>query len=131
MGLTIFSTRDAEGIEMPHLDMGSRGQRRLLHRLLRAAENVVGEIGRGFPQIMAGLDGERLLGAAVGLGISQRALDDTITYVKERKLFGKRRHVQALRHRIADLAIELSVHVCSPMRSLGDSKMAPTQSQRV
>lgn len=72
------------------------------------SENVVGEIGRGFPQIMAGLDGERLLGAAVGLGLAQRALDDTITYVKQRKQFGKAiGSFQVLRHRIADLAMEL------------------------
>ncbi len=57
---------------------------------------------------MAGLDGERLLGAAVGLGIGQRALDDTIAYVKERKQFGRPIGTfQALRHRIADLATDL------------------------
>lgn len=72
------------------------------------AENVVGEVGRGFPQIMAGLDGERLVGAAVGIGMAQRALDDTIAYVKERKQFGTTiGSFQVLRHRIADLAIEL------------------------
>jgi alkylation response protein AidB-like acyl-CoA dehydrogenase len=72
------------------------------------ADSVVGEVGNGFGQIMAGLDGERLLGAAVGLGIGQRALDDLLAYVKERKQFGKAIGTfQALKHRIADLAIEL------------------------
>jgi alkylation response protein AidB-like acyl-CoA dehydrogenase len=51
--------------------------------------NIVGEIGRGFQQIMAGLDGERLLCAAVGLGIAQRAFDDLLLYVTQRKQFGK------------------------------------------
>jgi alkylation response protein AidB-like acyl-CoA dehydrogenase len=69
---------------------------------------IVGEVGRGFQQIMAGLDGERLLAAAVGLGIAQRALDDLLAYVTERKQFGKPIGTfQALKHRIADLAIEL------------------------
>ena len=70
--------------------------------------NVVGEVGRGFQQIMDGLNGERLLGAAVGLGWGQRALDDLLVYVKEREQFGRPiGSNQALRHRIADLAIEL------------------------
>ena len=69
---------------------------------------IVGEVGRGFQQIMAGLDGERLLAAAVGLGIAQRALDDLLAYVTERKQFGRPIGTfQALKHRIADLAIEL------------------------
>jgi alkylation response protein AidB-like acyl-CoA dehydrogenase len=69
---------------------------------------VVGELGAGFQQIMAGLDGERLLGAAVGLGLGQRALDDLLAYVSERRQFGRSiGSFQAVRHRIADLAIEL------------------------
>jgi butyryl-CoA dehydrogenase len=69
---------------------------------------IVGDVGRGFQQIMAGLDGERLLAAAVGLGIAQRALDDLLAYVTERKQFGRPIGTfQALKHRIADLAIEL------------------------
>ncbi|WP_308203586.1 acyl-CoA dehydrogenase family protein [Gordonia rubripertincta] len=69
---------------------------------------VVGEVGRGFVQIMAGLDGERLLAAAVSLGIAQRALEQLVSYLNDRKQFGKAlSDFQVLRHRVADLAIEL------------------------
>jgi alkylation response protein AidB-like acyl-CoA dehydrogenase len=110
-GLTIFEIPGgADGVETHRIPtMGGREVNDVFFSdCFIPAENVVGEIGRGFQQIMSGLDGERLLGAAVGLGIAQRALDDTLTYVKERKQFGKPIGTfQALRHRIADLATEL------------------------
>jgi alkylation response protein AidB-like acyl-CoA dehydrogenase len=59
-------------------------------------------------QLMAGLHTERLILAAVLLGIAQRALDDLLGYVKERRQFGRPIGTfQALRHRIADLATEV------------------------
>jgi alkylation response protein AidB-like acyl-CoA dehydrogenase len=110
-GLTIFEVpRDSEGIDTRRIStLGGREVNDVFFTdCFVPSENVVGEIGRGFQQIMAGLDGERLLGAAVGLGIGQRALDDTIAYVKERRQFGKPIGTfQVLRHRIADLATEL------------------------
>lgn len=110
-GLTIFEVpADAEGVETRRIStMGGREVNDVFFTdCFVPQENIVGEIGRGFPQIMAGLDGERLLGAAVGLGLGQRALDDTIAYVKERKQFGQTiGSFQVLRHRIADLATEL------------------------
>jgi alkylation response protein AidB-like acyl-CoA dehydrogenase len=110
-GLTIFEVpADAEGVQTRRIStLGGREVNDVyLTDCFVPDDCVVGEVGRGFPQIMAGLDGERLLGAAVGLGLGQRALDDTIAYVKERKQFGKAIGTfQALRHRIADLATDL------------------------
>jgi alkylation response protein AidB-like acyl-CoA dehydrogenase len=110
-GLTIFEVpRDAPGVETHRIaTMGGREVNDVFFTdCFVPGASVVGEVGNGFGQIMAGLDGERLLGAAVGLGIGQRALDDLLAYVKERKQFGKAiGSFQALRHRIADLAIEL------------------------
>jgi alkylation response protein AidB-like acyl-CoA dehydrogenase len=69
---------------------------------------VVGEIGQGFRQIMAGLDGERLLAAAVSLGVAQRALDELVPYLNERRQFDRSLSTfQVLRHRVADMATEL------------------------
>ena len=59
-------------------------------------------------QLMAGLNVERLILAATALGIAQRAFDDVLDYVKERKQFGRPiGSFQTLKHRIADLATEL------------------------
>jgi butyryl-CoA dehydrogenase len=69
---------------------------------------LVGEEGNGWKQIMAGLNGERLVCAAQGLGMAARTFDDLLAYVREREQFGAPiGSFQALRHRIADLAIEI------------------------
>jgi butyryl-CoA dehydrogenase len=69
---------------------------------------VVGDVDNAWGQIMAGLDEERLLCAAQGLGIAQRAFDDAVDYVRERQQFGRAiGSFQAIRHRIADLATEI------------------------
>jgi alkylation response protein AidB-like acyl-CoA dehydrogenase len=69
---------------------------------------VMGEAGRGWTQLMAGLNLERLILAALMLGLARRAFDDTLAYVRERKQFGRPvGSFQALRHRIADLATEI------------------------
>jgi len=72
------------------------------------AERLVGEQDRGWSQLMAGLNHERLIIAAQALGMAQRAFDDLLAYVKERKQFGRPiGSFQALRHRLADLATEI------------------------
>jgi alkylation response protein AidB-like acyl-CoA dehydrogenase len=69
---------------------------------------LVGVEGNAWKQVMAGLNGERLVCAAQGLGMAQRAFDDLLIYVGEREQFGAPiGSFQALRHRIADLAIEI------------------------
>ena len=52
-------------------------------------ENRVGPEGEGFKYAMKGLDGGRLNIAACALGGAQDALDRALSYVKERKQFGK------------------------------------------
>ncbi|MGL4306181.1 MAG: acyl-CoA dehydrogenase family protein [Mycobacteriaceae bacterium] len=69
---------------------------------------VVGEIDNAWPQLMSGLNIERLILAAVMLGTAQRAFDDALKFITERKQFGRPVGTfQALRHRIADLATEI------------------------
>ncbi|MBN8959769.1 MAG: isobutyryl-CoA dehydrogenase [Rhizobiales bacterium] len=70
--------------------------------------NRLGDEGIGFKIAMAGLDGGRLNIAACSLGGAQSALDKTLSYMKERKAFGKRLdEFQALQFRVADMATEL------------------------
>lgn len=70
--------------------------------------NRLGPEGIGFKIAMAGLDGGRLNIAACSLGGAQAALDKSITYMAERKAFGKSLdQFQALQFTLADMATEL------------------------
>lgn len=71
-------------------------------------ENLLGDEGEGFTYAMAGLDGGRLNIAACALGAAQGAFDKTLTYMAERKAFGKLlNQFQALQFRLADAETEL------------------------
>jgi isovaleryl-CoA dehydrogenase len=102
--------RDAGGIEVRLIEtMGPREINDVFFTDCRVgAERLVGEQDRGWTQLMAGLNPERLIIAAQSLGLAQRAFDETLAYVKERKQFGRPvGSFQALSHRLADLATEL------------------------
>jgi alkylation response protein AidB-like acyl-CoA dehydrogenase len=72
------------------------------------ADNLLGTENQGWKQLMAGLNVERLILAAVMLGAAERSFDDLLGYVKERNQFGRPiGSFQALKHRIADLATEI------------------------
>jgi isovaleryl-CoA dehydrogenase len=72
------------------------------------AERLIGQQDHGWMQLMAGLNHERLIIAAQALGMAQRAFDDVLAYVKERRQFGRPIGTfQALKHRLADLATEI------------------------
>jgi acyl-CoA dehydrogenase len=71
------------------------------------ATNLLGEEGRGFQQLAAGLQRERLLAGVLALSGAAQAVDDTVAYLRERTAFGEPLATrQALRHRVADLATE-------------------------
>ena len=110
-GLTmIWVARDAAGMEVKPIEtMGGRETNYLYFSDCEApAEAVLGEVDQGWMQLMAGLNVERLILAATMLGIAQRAFDDALAYVKERRQFGRPiGSFQALQHRLADLATEL------------------------
>jgi len=73
------------------------------------AENLLGVEGRGFQQLAAGLQRERLMAAVLARSGADQALEDTMSYLRERTAFGEPlAHRQVLRHRVADLATELA-----------------------
>jgi acyl-CoA dehydrogenase len=72
------------------------------------AANLLGEEGRGFQQLAAGLQRERIMAAVLALSGAAQALEDTLGYVRERHAFGGPLATkQALRHRVADMATEI------------------------
>ena len=52
-------------------------------------ENLLGGEGKGFKIAMATLDGGRIGIAAQALGIAQGAMDEAVSYLKEREQFGR------------------------------------------
>jgi alkylation response protein AidB-like acyl-CoA dehydrogenase len=110
-GLTMLEVpTDADGLAIrPISTLGGREVNDLFFTDVFVPESaLVGVEGNAWKQVMAGLNGERLVCAAQGLGMAQRTFDDLLSYVQERQQFGAPiGSFQALRHRIADLAIEI------------------------
>jgi butyryl-CoA dehydrogenase len=71
-------------------------------------ENLLGEVGKGFRYAMATLDSARIGVSAQGVGIAQRALDESIAYAKKRQAFGQPiAKLQAIQWMIADMSTKL------------------------
>jgi short-chain 2-methylacyl-CoA dehydrogenase len=70
--------------------------------------NLLGRRGDGFKQFMQTLDGGRIAVAAMGVGLAQGALDEAISYAKERRAFGQPiSKFQAIQTKIADISAEI------------------------
>jgi isovaleryl-CoA dehydrogenase len=110
-GLSMISVpTDSDGLDVRGIDtMGGREVNDVFFTDCEVpAERLVGRQDEAWMQLMAGLNYERLIIAAQMLGVAERAFDDTLAYVKERKQFGRPiGSFQALRHRLADLATEI------------------------
>lgn len=104
---------DAPGLSFGALEekMGWRSQPTRLVQLDDCkvpTENLLGEEGKGFHYAMSGLDGGRLNIAACSLGAAQASFEKTLTYMSQRKAFGKPiNSFQSLQFRLADMETEL------------------------
>jgi alkylation response protein AidB-like acyl-CoA dehydrogenase len=71
-------------------------------------QNLIGEIGRGLQNTLAGIDLARLFIAAGAIGMAQSCLDACIKYTKERHQFGKPiASFQLVQESIARMAAEI------------------------
>ena len=69
------------------------------------AENLLGQEGGGFYEVMRIFQRERLVAGLHAMAGCQRALEDTIAYVQRRHAFdGPLSEKQVVRHKLADLA---------------------------
>ncbi len=110
-GMTmVMVPREAQGLTVtPIRTMGGTETNELaLEDCQVGEEALVGQEGGGWRQLMAGLNVERIILAASALGLAQRAFDDALAYVQERRQFGRPVGTfQAQQHRFADLATGL------------------------
>src|SRR5580658_7594398 len=88
--------RGVETVEMSYAD----------HRI--PATNLIGEPGRGLPQILGVLEVGRINIAARAVGVARAAFDAALTYAQQRETFGKviAEH-QAIQLKLADMATRL------------------------
>jgi alkylation response protein AidB-like acyl-CoA dehydrogenase len=103
--------RESEGLTITPIDtLGGQETNELHFDSVRVPEEaLLGTEGNGWTQLMAGLNYERVILAATALGLAQRAFDDALAYVKERKQFGRPVGTfQSIQHKFADLATELA-----------------------
>jgi acyl-CoA dehydrogenase len=101
-GFTVSRTLDKMGMR------ASDTAELTFHECPVPVDHLLGVEGRGFQQLAAGLQRERLMAAVLALAGASQALDDTMTYLGQRTAFGAPLATrQALRHRVADLATEL------------------------
>jgi short-chain 2-methylacyl-CoA dehydrogenase len=89
--------------------------------------NLLGRRGDGFKQFLQILDGGRIGVAAMGVGLAQGALDEAISYSKERRAFGQPiGKFQAIQAKLADLsaqieAARLLVYRAAVLKDRGES----------
>lgn len=73
-------------------------------------ENILGNRGDGFKQMMKTLDNGRLSIAAMGLGLAQGAFEYALNYAKTRKTFGQAISThQAIAFKLADMQMHIDL----------------------
>ena len=112
-GITLFAVpKDAKGVtaDPRRLVDSSLASHVTLDGVEVDADAVIGEVDAGQAILDALLAATRTGAAAEMVGVGQGAMDMTVTYLKERKQFGKLiGEFQALQHRAAHLFSELEL----------------------
>ena len=103
---------DAEGFTKTPIPMGFMAPEKqwtlFLDDVRVPAEALVGDEDAGLLQLFAGLNPERIMGAAFSNGMARYALDKAVDYVKERAVWGQPIGAhQGIAHPLAKVKIEL------------------------
>ena len=76
-------------------------------------ENLVGNLNKGFYQVIEFFDESRVMVAAQALGIAQGAFDRALDYSKKREQFGQKlAEFQVTQHKLADMATMIEAARC-------------------
>jgi acyl-CoA dehydrogenase len=115
-GLSLFVVeRGMEGFErgrnLKKMGLKSQDTAELFFNNVKVPkENLLGELNRGFYQLMHFLAEERLLGAVGYLATANAAFDVTMEHIKERKAFGRTiADFQNTRFKMADMRMEIDI----------------------
>lgn len=112
-GITMFLvSRSTPGIRTEVIDtMGIRGLAQCdvyFDDVRVPAANVLGGLDRGFRQVLDTLNGERLNGAAVALGIARGAMETAVGWARQRQAFGRPVGAfQGLQHNLVDASVKI------------------------
>jgi len=112
-GMTLFladlDPRYCEIREIPKLGRNAVNSNEVfIEDLPISNDDVVGEVGRGFYQLIDGINPERIMIAAEACGIGRRAIEVASAYAKERIVFDRPiGQNQAIAHPLADSWSEL------------------------
>lgn len=113
-GASIFIVEDGDpgfsyGKKENKMGIRSSATRELVMKDCRIPKDrLVGRRGTGFITVMKTLDMSRPGIASLGVGLAQAALDEAVTYAKQRVQFGKPIIAfQAIQHILADMAMQV------------------------
>ena len=113
-GATMFVVEDTDpgfsyGPKEKKLGIRASSTRELIFKDCRIPKDrIIGRQGAGFITVMKTLDQSRPGIAILGVGLGQAALDESVTYAKQRVQFGKPIiSFQAIQHMLADMAIQV------------------------
>ena len=119
-GITLFlvDLRDEAGDHVPGFEVSRKLEKMGMHasdtgelafaEVRVPAENVLGELGKGFYHISWELQSERMVAAAGCVAGAERMFEKTLEYAKEREAFGRPiGKFQAIRHKFAEMATKI------------------------
>jgi acyl-CoA dehydrogenase len=112
-GMTLFlADLKAPGVEIQPIEKYTRNAVASCELFLDEVEvgddDVIGEVGEGFYHLLASLNSERLLLSAVALGMTRWAIETSVRYAKERRVFDRQIGAnQAVQHPLAEAYVRL------------------------